>query len=334
MSPKFKRVREIRSFNKKLDFFKKYWLRAKGHLHIYQIDGFKWRKVFKYIYRFFVWLIWEFSGAKSIVMKIVPNRFQGQEAPTFFLWLIGIYIAGFGIASQRYENTTYKIDNLVSSMISVLPTEMRDYALQRIPKIQWEPCPFKPEILDPRSVWLSLFGDSCQYESQVEHLKNILEENGKKLNSLNLGYCDLRGTIFINSNFEKTNLGYSKMEQAIFGGVNFKSAFFFNGKFNKSWFSRCDFKGADLNSVCFEGTFFNECNLAEAKGIEIEQLLECRSIYKCQLKPEWENIIKEKYPNRLEWPKDGIPQNELLILMKRNFPDTMMKIFEEHTSDN
>ncbi len=50
--------------------------------------------------------IFYYSGFEYIYRKIKPTE-EPRPLPTWSLWFIGVYIAFFGLASQRYEN---KID--------------------------------------------------------------------------------------------------------------------------------------------------------------------------------------------------------------------------------
>jgi len=300
---------------------------------IFVLANKAWQKTVKFIksIKTPAKFIIRYSGIEFIYRKFVPPR-NSETLPTGFIWLFGLYIALFGIAFNRYESRTVKIDNLIDNITVQLLTERRFYALSRIRDIQWQPCPLKPIIFNPVSVFLSLFGEDRQYEEMADYLKNIVVDHRSNLNSVNLGYCDLRGALFQGGNFEKTILMYSKLDQAVFAGVNFKNAQFFNAKFNNAWFTECNFEGADLLSVNLEGTFFSKCNLEAAKGIELDQLVKCRSLYQCKLKPTWLEVLKRDYPKKLEWP-DGYSTDEIAILKKRILPPYFEKIFREHSSD-
>ena len=66
-----------------------------------------------------IWLFWDFSGLRAIWERIRPPydlSTHRRRPATFMLWVIGIYSALFGIASQRYEN---RIDIVHSSTLSV-----------------------------------------------------------------------------------------------------------------------------------------------------------------------------------------------------------------------
>ena len=138
--------------------------------------------------------------------------------------------------------------------------------------------------------------------------------------------------MFQGGNFENAILMYSKADQSLFWGVNFKNTNFFNARFNYAWFNGCNFEGADLLNVNFEGVIFSGCNLESAKYIKLDQLLKCRSLYKCKLKPNWEKVLKTDYPKKLEWP-DSVPLDRMAILKNRTVPSYFEKIFHDHISD-
>ena len=247
----------------------------------------KFRNIIKYT----VQLIWHYSGCEFIYRKFVPPK-NSEALPTGFVWLISIYIALFGIAFNRYESRKSEITNLANNLTAQLTSKSHiQYALSQIPDIQWRPCPSKPNFIWPPATLASFFGKDQQCEDIADYLKNIVVDNRKYIGSVNLSYSDLRGTVFMGSDFTGTNLMYSKLEQAVFVKVDFYNSQFFNAKFDNAWFQNCSFEGANLRNVNFEGAFFSNCNLESAKGIELNQLLECKSLYQCKLKPEWEKFL-------------------------------------------
>jgi len=172
-----------------------------------------------------------------------------------------------------------------------------------------------------------------QYEEIGNYLKDMIIDYRDMLSGLKLGYCDLRGTTFMKGNFEKTSLMYSKLDQAIFVQVNFKDAAFFNARLNNAWFTKCNFENANLLYANLEGAIFHECNLESAKGIELDQLLKCRTLFHCKLKPSWIEIIKRDYPELLEWHSGPFSQDEMGMSMSRSVPPYFEKIYREHTSE-
>ena len=68
-----------------------------------------------------LWLVWDFTGLRFIATKVFPHE-KGKLSPpvTITLWVIGVYTALFGIASNRYENAVDKIENRMNAFITQL----------------------------------------------------------------------------------------------------------------------------------------------------------------------------------------------------------------------
>jgi len=238
----------------------------------------------------------------------------------------------FGIAFDRHENIATEIANLANNITSQLATERCGYALSRIPYVQWQPCPLKPKLFNPPSIFISLFGTDRQYEEIVNYLKDVLIDHRNMLSGLSLGYCDLRGTTFFKGGFEKTSLMYSKLDQAIFVQVNFKNANFFYARLINAWFTKCNFEDANLKCANLEGAIFHECDLDSARGIELDQLLKCKTLFNCKLRPSWIKVIKRDYPDLLKWHSGPFSRNDMGMAMNRLVPPYFEKIYREHTS--
>ena len=104
----------------------------------------------------FIWGFWNFF-LRKISEKIVPpfDKKSGKRpAPTFLLWLCGIYIALFNIAAFRYESRIDVIENRANAVFAQLSIkEIRTKTLNRIADIQKMQCPYKPSILDHISIF-------------------------------------------------------------------------------------------------------------------------------------------------------------------------------------
>ena len=123
------------------------------------------------------WLLWDFSGLRFIYGKLNPEKDEdlqreGYKRPvTFFLWLIGIYIAAFGIASNRYENKIDKIENRINGIYAQISKDIH-VAFQRIDDVQKMTCPRDPKILNPISVIKSFWPpENQQYKEGVDQLR-------------------------------------------------------------------------------------------------------------------------------------------------------------------
>ena len=156
-----------------------------------------------------LYFAYNYLGLRYIwVTKISPpaDPATGKKPPvTFFLWLIGIYIGFFGVASQRYENRIDIIENRANAIFTQLSTPQHKSALARIPKVQNMSCPQKPELLRPVTVFESLFCKSSKYYEIVVLLRETLE-NWK----LNLDSLDLRNANLENSDLRSANLAKCK----------------------------------------------------------------------------------------------------------------------------
>ncbi len=102
----------------------------------------------QWVARSMLWLAWEFSGLRAIWEKIHPPPRDRNHlpAPTFFLWFVGIYVALFGLASQRYENSLDRLENRTNIIITQLGTDARKTAISLIAKTQGETLPKKPRF--------------------------------------------------------------------------------------------------------------------------------------------------------------------------------------------
>jgi len=88
------------------------------------------------------WIVWEFCGLHLMCVKLWPEHEPTEYKPTTFgLWLFGLYIAFFGLVSQRYENRVDAIENRVNLMIALMGTPSKRIAVEAFPSIQAMLCP-------------------------------------------------------------------------------------------------------------------------------------------------------------------------------------------------
>ena len=217
--------------------------------------------------------IFYYSGFEYIYRKAKP----ATGLPTLPLWLIGIYIAFFGIAAQRYENRVDIIENRAKSIFTQLDTSARKSALSRIPRVQNYPCPVKPKILNPVSVFRSIFGKNTVYTEMVHLLRETIEDLKEELKDV--------------------NLYGAKLVRADLGGVNPEEVNLV----------RANLEGAILN-----GSNFQEANLEGTINLTIDQLTMVKTLYKAKLDDELMKQVKEKYPHLLEEPKSAMHRKKEL----------------------
>ena len=79
--------------------------------------------------------MFRYSGMEFIFRKFYPSKYP-QPLPTGLIWLVGIYVAFYGVASQRYENRVDIIENRANSIFTQLATDVYKKALGRIATVQ------------------------------------------------------------------------------------------------------------------------------------------------------------------------------------------------------
>ncbi len=214
-------------------------------------------------------VVYHYSGVEFIWRKLIPAKQEQKHLPTLPLWLVGIYIAFFGLASQRYENRVDIIENKTNTIYPQLTSpdpKTKEMAFRRIENIQQMECIYKPNILNPASVCLSFFSKS-KYEGVAELMNETIENWKGTLNDV-----DLNGFKFRNANLYGANLERAKLYEADLYGAKFYEA---------------NLKGADLR---------------KANNLTINQLSYVATLYKAKLDPELMAQVKEKYPHLLEDP--------------------------------
>jgi len=203
------------------------------------------------------WLF-RYSGLEFIYTKFNPPQ-NPQALPTGFIWLIGIYVAFFGLAFQRHDNRSVIIENRVNSIFAQLAIpSVGKKALSRIPRVQNMPCPYKPNILNPLSVFLSLFSDS-KYEEVSAQLKETIEAWKDSLDSVNLSEAILREADLRGANLRGTNLRGADLRRA-----NLQEADFQNANLRRANLRGADLQGANLHEADLRGANLRGANLQRA----------------------------------------------------------------------
>jgi uncharacterized protein YjbI with pentapeptide repeats len=265
---------------------------------------------------FFVWLLWDFSGLRFIWEKIRPpfdEKPQGYRPPsTFIFWATGIfslYIACFGMASQRYENRVDVIEyraNMIITQIAIADANIRKKALSQFPDIQNMWCPPKPDILSFSSIVSSLLsteGDGNRYFEIIELVKRTVmiwknklsgvEFKNIVLDLLILEKAELHGAILSGADLREVTLSEANLQEANLWLANLENADL----------HRADLKEANLSEANLSEANLSEANLYEAKNLTLEQLSKVRTLYKAKIDPELISQIRRKYPHLLELEK-------------------------------
>ena len=221
-----------------------------------------------------VFILWDFSGLRYVASLMYSplgkkSYFPDTTPPTFIIWLLGIYVALFGIASQRYENMVDIIENRANTLLSQYALSNNKETLSRIPNIQRMACPSKPAIFTPSSVFQS-FGLTIQASfpfigTQVQHYPEVamlllqtLEDNRSQLTQINLAgglfnHAHLWEAQLAGSDLFQVQLSDADLYNANLEGVFFKESTLVKTNFNSADASFADFSQADLSEASFQG---------------------------------------------------------------------------------
>ena len=123
------------------------------------------------------WFVWDFSGIRAISKRLITPKDPdtGKRMPvTLFLWIVGIYVALFGVASQRYENRVDIIENRMNAIFTQLATPIYKKALNKISHVQWMPCPQRPDIKSPASI----FPSHSPHHASSKAARKSVSQNG------------------------------------------------------------------------------------------------------------------------------------------------------------
>lgn len=250
---------------------------------------------------FFVF--YHYSGLRFIKRKFIPpqeNQAEGfltklRGLPTGFLWLFGIYIAFFGIASQRYENRVDVIENRANALFSQLSL-MENFKFARVGDIQNMTCPEKPYIKYPLSVFRSLFFKNTRYSEISEHLKNTVTDYkynlaGHALSKINLQGVDLSASDLYGAYLEGANLNGVNFNGANLEDADLRKTDLQNANFYGANLINADMSDANLKGILFERADLERADIKNVMFLNAEQLILADNIYALQNCPE--TILKE-----------------------------------------
>ena len=255
----------------------------------------KWR------YWFLDRAMYHYSGVEFICRKLIPSKQEQKHLPTLPLWLVGIYVALFGLASQRFENRVDVIErkanvintqltpvikeiSIQTAIISGLEKlkdrpglegeltietkkleklqEIKRTILRKIPAIQNYPCPVVPSIFKPHKTILSLFIHLVHKES-VDELKALIQDSKKNLQNVELRIANLEGA----------NLGGANLEGANLVGADLGVADLSLADLSLADLEGTDLEGANLGVANLRGANLRGANLEGANLVDADLTL-------------------------------------------------------------
>ena len=145
--------------------------------------------------RSLIWILWDFSGLRLIFRKIYPRLEKDppkRQPSAFFLWFVGIYVAQFQIALERYQSRIDNLENRANLIIAKATENPKE--LQLVPAAQKLRIPVKPGLWKPEKAIQSLWGEEITDPETIELLTQLIVSNKHQLAGLNLTHVDLPET--------------------------------------------------------------------------------------------------------------------------------------------
>jgi uncharacterized protein YjbI with pentapeptide repeats len=262
-------------------------------------------------------IIYDILGLKLIWEKIHPpiNDKGEQEPRTFIIWLLGIYISLFGLASSRYEQILSRLENQVNFIISQTDSANWRSLSNEIPILQQTKIPTAPTITNPISVITSFFHFFDETDKQtVNELQAVIYRKKDDLSNHNFSNLILanqvdlinsdivgksfkihaikkrsftkakfEGTILDKADLENVNFYKSNFKGAVLSNTNMKNCDLSDTNLNEAILMKADLKGANLLHSSMNNTILEEANLENSILIGVN-LTETHDLSSAKLK--------------------------------------------------
>lgn len=235
---------------------------------------------FKVFFYKFILFIYDILGIKLIWEKINPPPDDTGERPprTFFLWLLGIYVSLFGLASSRYEQISSRLESQKNFIISQAESDNWKVFSTEIANLQLTKIPTSPTITCPLSVIASFFHYFDKIDDQtVNELQAVIYRKKSNLSDLNLSNLILSNNIDLvnsdisgksfkiyaikNRNFSKSKFENSILDKADLKNINFYKSNFKNAVLTYTNMSNCNLSDSNLKDAILMKANLNGANL-------------------------------------------------------------------------
>jgi hypothetical protein len=238
-----------------------------------------------------IYYIYDISGIHFIKDLLLPDKAGSRQPSRFLIWLVGIYVSLFTIASAKFEYRSSLLQNRADNIITLYSTDIRSKVLERIPVIQHEPCPIEPFIFHPSSVYQSFIQKGVLYEPVVNDLKDFLVD---VLRNNSVKNIQLSGVILTGSAIRKADLSNCWINEAFLDYCDLWKTDFTNSNLQHT-----DFSFSDMEEVIFTNSYLSFCNFTNTKNLDIKQLLKSKSLYNAILPNEIKTLIEKSHPELL-----------------------------------
>ena len=196
--------------------------------------------------------IFRHSGLEAIYVKINPRHKHEGDPPTFVLWILGIYVALYGIVQQKYEYSLAAANNDANLILSqALNNDNKATILSSISSLQMTELPIKPHIHDPVSVLSSFLGHTEKNGTTLEKTRKYLSLYKKHLNDTTMSWIDFSYTNLSNADFRGSEIRNCKFDQSTLYKADFSESNIYNCSFVSLFMRDANMSRSSLQSVSF-----------------------------------------------------------------------------------
>nr|VFK29092.1 MAG: Uncharacterized protein YjbI, contains pentapeptide repeats [Candidatus Kentron sp. MB]VFK74671.1 MAG: Uncharacterized protein YjbI, contains pentapeptide repeats [Candidatus Kentron sp. MB] len=252
------------------------------------------------------WVLYNLFGLRHVVEMTWIRKVNDpgyQKPPTFFLWVIGLYAALFGIASTNYEAALDRAENRMGALVSQLSTgndEAFKNLIEQIPRVQRMETPLEPDLLWPFQghPWRASFFSCRQAKGYLNAIpegskgnqKYFLPQSlfckranpdilqwtketigtwkgrlaGMDLRRIDLSRASLAKANLSGANLLEANLSGALLSQANLSGTELLGASLSGAEAGKADLSGAELWGADLSGARLEGADLSGTHLWKA----------------------------------------------------------------------
>lgn len=210
-----------------------------------------------------------YSNLQAVWVKFCPEKdSKDKKYPTGILWMIGIWVSGYGLMYQFYDSSKSKLSNITGMIIA-------DHLINKVAETQhWE------QNKEPSLKWpLRALGREKNQEV-ITQLKYFIQRENKALTGANLknAFLDsinLTGGVLDSAQLEGADLSFSKLDSVSFQhsdlrksktvGISIKGSDLSFTRLNWKEIEIKNIRGSTFNLDTIKGIYFGNEDLAYTK---------------------------------------------------------------------
>ncbi len=184
----------------------------------------------------------------------------------FTSWFLGVYIALFVMCFYAHVNESNIIANRADSLLAEIAHGEKSSLVKVVP-VQNMGRKARPSILEPYTIYNSLFGKRVSYIVINKKLGDAIENHKAKLAGLAFGKVYLEGADLSKTDMHGVNLIKANLSEANLEGANLITA-----KLNLANFRGASLLNTNLYKADFNNAILNGANLEHTVGLTCDQI--------------------------------------------------------------